>query len=228
MTATEIEGAEVGPRRGGRPTRAEATRREVHLIAVATALFMERGFDATSIDAVAEAAGMSKPTVYARYRDKRALFEAVLRERIAAWLAPLAAAAEAQAARAGADVGTDDVEAALHDLSRTLLAHGQSPGAAMLKRNLVAQALQFPELARLAHEEGWLRGVRAVAQLIEAFARRGRIAAADPEIAADLFLSLVLGRSSQAILYGIATDPETQERRRAAAVRLFLDGVRPR
>ena len=167
---------------------------------------------------------MSKPTVYARYRDKRALFEAVLRERIAAWLAPLSAAAEAQAAQGG----SDDVETALEDLSRTLLAHGQSPGAAMLKRNLVAQALQFPELARLAHEEGWLRGVRAVARLLDAFARRGRIAVADPEIAADLFLSLVLGRSSQATLYGIATDPEAQERRRQAAVRLFLDGVRPR
>ncbi|WP_419545399.1 TetR/AcrR family transcriptional regulator C-terminal domain-containing protein [Methylobacterium oryzae] len=136
----------------------------------------------------------------------------------------LAAAAEAQAAQGG----SDDVETALEDLSRTLLAHGQSPGAAMLKRNLVAQALQFPELARLAHEEGWLRGVRAVAQLLDAFARRGRIAVADPEIAADLFLSLVLGRSSQATLYGIATDPEAQERRRQAAVRLFLDGVRPR
>ncbi|MEH3063715.1 MULTISPECIES: TetR/AcrR family transcriptional regulator [Methylobacterium] len=224
VTVTEIERVEAGPRRGGRPTRAEAARREAHLIAVATTLFLERGFDATSIDAVAEAAGMSKPTVYARYRDKRALFEAVLRERIAAWLAPLSAAAEAQAAQGG----SDDVETALEDLSRTLLAHGQSPGAAMLKRNLVAQALQFPELARLAHEEGWLRGVRAVAQLLDAFARRGRIAVADPEIAADLFLSLVLGRSSQATLYGIATDPEAQERRRQAAVRLFLDGVRPR
>ena len=72
------------------------------------------------------------------------------------------------------------------------------------------------------------RGVRAVAQMLDAFARRGRIAVADPEIAADLFLSLVLGRSSQATLYGIATDPEAQERRRQAAVRLFLDGVRPR
>ena len=168
---------------------------------------------------------MSKPTVYARYRDKRALFEAVLRERIAAWLAP-SCGRRRGAGRAGRE--PHDVEAALHDLSRTLLAHGQSPGAAMLKRNLVAQALQFPELARLAHEEGWLRGVRAVAQLLDAFARRGRIAVADPEIAADLFLSLVLGRSSQATLYGIATDPEAQERRRQAAVRLFLDGVRPR
>ena len=42
VTVTEIERAEAGPRRGGRPTRAEAARREAHLIAVATTLFLER------------------------------------------------------------------------------------------------------------------------------------------------------------------------------------------
>lgn len=69
-------------RAGGRPTREEAEARDARLLDVATRLFMERGFDGTSIDAVAEAAGISKPTVYARYDDKRDLFAAVLRKRI--------------------------------------------------------------------------------------------------------------------------------------------------
>jgi hypothetical protein len=80
---------------GGRPTREEAVRRDARLLDVATKLFMERGFDCTSIDAVAETAGVSKPTVYARYHDKRDLFTAVLRATIQRWLAPLSAAAEA-------------------------------------------------------------------------------------------------------------------------------------
>src|SRR6202047_1320610 len=80
---------------GGRPTREEAVRRDARLLDVATKLFMERGFDGTSIDAVAETAGVSKPTVYARYHDKRELFAAVLRGRIRRWLAPLSAAAQA-------------------------------------------------------------------------------------------------------------------------------------
>src|SRR5437016_12905943 len=99
MTKGGTEVAERPVRRGtgGRPTRQEATRRDLRLLDVATTLFMERGFDGTSIDAVAEAAGVSKPTVYARYHDKRDLFAAVLRGRIQDWLAPLSMEAEAQA-----------------------------------------------------------------------------------------------------------------------------------
>src|ERR1700704_6990702 len=99
MTNEGVEVAERPVRRGGggRPTREQALRRDARLLDVATTLFMERGFDGTSIDAVAEAAGVSKPTVYARYRDKRDLFAGVLRDRIQEWLAPLSAAAGAPA-----------------------------------------------------------------------------------------------------------------------------------
>src|SRR5690625_5539928 len=41
-------------------------------------LFLERGFDATSMDDVAEMAGVSKATVYAHYNCKTALFAEVI------------------------------------------------------------------------------------------------------------------------------------------------------
>ncbi|MCJ2010365.1 TetR/AcrR family transcriptional regulator [Methylobacterium sp. WL30] len=224
MTQVAADDAEAQPRRGGgRPTRAEAARREARIVEVATRLFMERGFDATSIDAVAEAAGVSKPTLYSRYRDKRALFEAVLDERIREWLAPLSAAAETQALEAN----PRDAATVLDELSRNLLARAHAPGAAALTRCIAAQAMQFPDLARLAYEEGWMRGVRAVGRLLTVMAARGQIAVDDAEIAADLFLNLVLGRSAKQALYGIAVDPEAQEKRRRAAVALFLAGCRP-
>ncbi|MFJ7441530.1 TetR/AcrR family transcriptional regulator [Methylorubrum thiocyanatum] len=226
MNDAAVAERDAAPRKGsgGRPIREEAARRDARIVAVATQLFMERGFDATSVDAVAETAGVSKPTLYARYRDKRALFEAVLRERIEAWLAPLSAAAEAQAQEAG----PEDAETVLGELSRTIAARSNSPDAASLTRCIAAQAIQFPDLARLAHEEGWLRGVRAVARLLEILDARGQIAVADPETAAELFLDLVRGGHTRLALYGLPADPDAQERRRRAAVRLFLDGVRPR
>lgn len=217
---------EAAPKRGtgGRPTREEAARREARIVEVATRLFIERGFDGTSIDAVAEAAGISKPTLYSRYQDKRALFEAVLQDRLREWLAPLSAAAEMQALR----VSPKDAETVLDELSRNLLTRSQAPGAAALTRCIAAQAMQFPNLAKLAYEEGWLRGVRTVGRILGDMAERGQIAVDDPEIAADLFLNLILGRSSKQALYGIEVDLEAQERRRRAAVSLFLAGVRPK
>jgi TetR/AcrR family transcriptional repressor of mexJK operon len=224
VTSKAIEALQRTGRRGGggRPTREEAEVRDARLLDVATNLFMERGFDGTSIDAVAEAAGVSKPTVYARYRDKRDLFAAVLRGRIRKWLAPVSAAAEAQAT----ETSPKSIKTTLHELSRHMVAYTLAPEAGALQRILSAQAVQFPELAKLANEEGWLRTVRGVSSILRQSAARGQIKVDDPELAADMFLNLVLGHCKRLTLYGIATDPETAERHRKAAVDFFLSGIR--
>jgi TetR/AcrR family transcriptional repressor of mexJK operon len=209
----------IDPRSG--PTREEAEARDVRLLDVATRLFMERGFDGTSIDAVAEAAGVSKPTVYARYHDKRDLIVAVLRGWIRRWLAPLSAAAEAQAIEGCAK----NIRTILHELSRHMIAYTLAPEAGALQRILSAQAVQFPELA-IANEEGWLRAVRGVSNILRQSAARGHIKVDDPELAADMFLNLVLGHPRRLAFYSIATDPETAERHRKAAVDFFLSGIR--
>jgi AcrR family transcriptional regulator len=182
---------------------------------------MERGFDGTSIDAVAEAAGLSKPTAYARYHDKRDLFVAVLRGWIRRWLAPVSAAAEAQAIEGCAK----NIRTILHELSRHMIAYTLAPEAGACQRILSAQAVQFPELA-IANEEGWLRAVRGVASILRQSAARGQIKVDDPELAADMFLNLVLGHPKRLAFYSIATDPETAERHRKAAVDFFLSGIR--
>jgi AcrR family transcriptional regulator len=209
----------IDPRSG--PTREEAEVRDVRLLDVATHLFMERGFDGTSIDAVAEAAGLSKPTAYARYHDKRDLFVAVLRGWIRRWLAPVSAAAEAQAIEGCAK----NIRTILHELSRHMIAYTLAPEAGACQRILSAQAVQFPELA-IANEEGWLRAVRGVASILRQSAARGQIKVDDPELVADMFLNLVLGHPKRLAFYSIATDPETAERHRKAAVDFFLSGIR--
>jgi AcrR family transcriptional regulator len=226
MTNAGIEAVDRPVRRGGggRPTREQAVRRDARLLDAATTLFMERGFDGTSIDAVAEAAGVGKPTVYARYRDKRDLFAAVLRDRIREWLAPISAAAEAQATASN----PENIETTLHQLGRHMLIQSSMPECATLKRILAAQAVQFPELAKLAYEDGWQRGVRGVAILLQQFAARGEIKVDDPELAAEMFLNLLLGHSARLAIHGMSTDPRFPERRSRAAVELFLNGMRPR
>jgi AcrR family transcriptional regulator len=65
-------------------TPVRAARRE-KVLAAAEALFASQGFRGTTIEAIAEAAGMSKVTVYGYFRDKDAVFVAVA-ERLAAHL----------------------------------------------------------------------------------------------------------------------------------------------
>jgi AcrR family transcriptional regulator len=56
--------------------RGAATRERV--LAIATRLFAERGYENTSIDAVLTEAGISKGSLYHHFKGKDALFEAVL------------------------------------------------------------------------------------------------------------------------------------------------------
>src|ERR1700738_2728248 len=65
-----------GPGRPRDPAKLEA------IMEAAYALFLERGITATTIDAVAERASVSKMTVYANFRDKPALLAAVCDRKI--------------------------------------------------------------------------------------------------------------------------------------------------
>jgi AcrR family transcriptional regulator len=58
--------------------RLPAQQRRAQLLAVATEVFAERGFHATSMDEVAEAAGVTKPVLYQHFPSKRALYRELL------------------------------------------------------------------------------------------------------------------------------------------------------
>ncbi len=208
---------------GGRPTREEAAERDRRILATAAALFERRGYEGTSIDALADAAGVGKPTLYARYGDKGGLFAAVFRMRVEAVLAPMAA--EATAAARAHDPA--DLPQALRTIGTLLLQRGLLPDTVALSRIIVAEAGRFPELAHLSHVEGWLRCVGLVSDLLRSFDATGAIAVEpDVEEAADLFLSLIMGRKQRAVMLGLpAPDAEAISKRVARCVDIFLNGV---
>lgn len=63
------------------------------LLAVALELFSARGYDATGVQDVVEAAGVTKPTLYHYFGSKLGLLEALIRDRSASFLAALRQAA---------------------------------------------------------------------------------------------------------------------------------------
>jgi AcrR family transcriptional regulator len=64
--------------RFGRPPKELAGEVDARILDAARKIFLERGFEGASIDEIAEVARSGKPTIYARFRDKRALFTAVV------------------------------------------------------------------------------------------------------------------------------------------------------
>ncbi|MCD0415764.1 TetR/AcrR family transcriptional regulator [Rubrivivax sp. JA1024] len=215
--------APVARSRGGRPTRTAALQRDLRLLDVATRLFMERGFDATTIDAVAEEARVSKLTVYSRYTDKRGLFEAALRREIAHWLAPLSNGVEER--RNNPYNGS--LEAWFVSIGRQIQDVGSAPRVTAIMRTLSFQATNFPDLARLAYEEGWGRAVSTLAELFDHFNEQGLVRVPDAAAAAETFLNIVVGPLSRLTMFNIAIDEKTRDRQLRLAVKLFLNGIRP-
>src|SRR5579872_112635 len=78
---------DTGAVRRGRGRPRDFAKREAILDA-ATALFYERGIAATTMEAVAERAGVSKMTVYASFPDKPALLRASFERNIRAMRLP--------------------------------------------------------------------------------------------------------------------------------------------
>src|SRR5262249_20604391 len=98
------------PGRAGRPPRELAGEVEVRILDAARRVFLERGLAGASIDEIAELASAGKPTIYARFPSKEALFSAVVMRKVAANVAgfanfvPAGATIEERLASVGATV----------------------------------------------------------------------------------------------------------------------------
>src|SRR6516164_10029732 len=68
--------------RSGRPPRALAGEVETRILDAARKVFLERGFEGASVDEIADVARAGKPTIYARFPGKEALFAAVMARQV--------------------------------------------------------------------------------------------------------------------------------------------------
>lgn len=206
------------PRRGGRPSRDAAARLGEHILDVASELFLAEGYGATSIEAVAQRARISKRTFYHRFPDKAALFGAVV-HRIIQQLRPPAGTPLYEG---------DSLEDVLRRLARLMLRAALAPMALALSRLMMAEAQRFPELAAIAAREGSrAEAVAQIAALLEREARAGGLAIDRPEFAAAQFLQMVITLPQRRAL-GLGT-PMTEAELEAWAdecVNLFVNGCR--
>jgi TetR/AcrR family transcriptional repressor of mexJK operon len=205
--------ADAPRRKPGRPTQSNE-----QLLDTALELFLQYGFERTSIDAVADAAAMAKRTIYARYEDKTALFKAALTRAIENWLVPIEKLRAAEC---------DDLEKALLQIARLLLANVLSPAGLRLLRLSNAVSVSMPEIA--AHNTR-MGTEPTLAYLADLFRRRllpADAPAPEADEAALAFLHLVVGGPASTAAWGVVLDDEALERHTRYCVRLFLHGALP-
>src|SRR6476620_10261934 len=123
--------------RFGRPPKELVGEVDARILDAARKIFLERGFEGASIDEIAEVARSGKPTIYARFRDKRALFTEVVTRDILCRITEFTTEVPTGAT----------IEERLRSAAITLLHWGFDSDRIGLMRLAVAEARRFPDLA---------------------------------------------------------------------------------
>lgn len=203
----------------GRPTREEARKRHEKLLEVALDMFLERGFDETTMEDIATAARMSKRTVYARYANKDELFIAAVHRARERYTIPLE---ELQAQE------SDSLEATLKAIAHRRFQNIAAPVGQKLFRVLTTQAYRFPELSLSTFNQGVGPAFEHLSEVFARFEAKGEIQIGDHKKAAAAFLSMVLGPFVRIITTGNRVSKRELDESIDFSVRLFLNGVRCR
>ncbi|MGI4951600.1 MAG: TetR/AcrR family transcriptional regulator [Janthinobacterium lividum] len=203
-------------RRPGRPQRQLAALLPGSILAEARALFLDRGYAATSLEAIAAQAGVTKRTLYVKVGDKEAIFAAVVGAMLQDWRHVV-----------DGDPPGHSLQQRFEAIGRQLLAVSLEPDMVQLHRVMLAEAYRFPALVNLLVAQIEQGPIPQLARLLmRARGAEGEPAEAD-QVAARLFYDMVVAAPLRMALTGrppsLDITPEGWVRR---AVAVFLLGWR--
>ena len=203
-----------------KPRQAARLSKRERVVVAASKLFLDDGYGATGMDAIAKEAGVSKATLYSYYGDKSSLFADVMVrmcDEVGGHrpLDELVGASPEDGLRA----------IALFWLNRMLEALDRQ----FLQR-VVAESREFPELGKKFWETGPGRVEAFVAGYLADATRRGLLDVDDPARAAASFVGQLAGLYLLPLLAGIRKRPSEAEIRRGVddVVAGFMASRRPR
>lgn len=202
----------------GRPTQEESQELGENIIKAALELFLESGYDATSMEAIANAADISKRTLYARYTDKSTLFLEALRWSMKDWVFSLPPAIE---------LDNESLESALQFAAEALLRQALDPKYVKLGRIVAAQAEMFHTETAYNYNMSLSPRVRIIFDILNV--HRDELKEEyleDLETTAELFVSLISGIPSRLASFGTLRSERHEQQRLGLAVALFVDGIR--
>lgn len=188
------------------------------ILKAASELFLQQGYQGTSMEAVAAAAGVSKLTVYSHYKSKDELFAAAIASVCKSRLPDLMFQLDAH----------EPLQARLVAIGLAILTLTSSQESIALYRLLMGLSDSESALADLFYQAGPLQVLKAVESLLSQAQARGTLALTNPARAAMHFLNLLNGSNQFNLLLGCcsALPPVTDQEHVEEVVSLFLNAYR--
>lgn len=157
---------------------AEANRGAI--IAAATQLFLERGYDRTSLAQVAQRAGVSKATLFKQFPTKAELFEAAV-----------LAAGDVPPDQHAVEPSPEDFYSGLVDLGLAYAELLGRPQTLDLIRTHIAESPRFPELLERDFPFGNLAVLSALGRFLRGAHDVGTAKVEDPDMASMQFAGMI-------------------------------------
>jgi TetR/AcrR family transcriptional repressor of mexJK operon len=194
-----------------------SARKDREIIEAATAAFIAKGYDGTSMEEIATKAGASKQTVYKHFTDKETLFGEVV-ESTASQTNDIVESVTMLLSEA------KFMEGGLQQLARRMITTLMDDELLKLRRLIIANADRMPQLGRSWYEKGFERMLASVASCFQKLTSRGLLQTSDPRLAAShLFGMLLWIPMNEAMFTG--SNPRSKadlERHADASVEAFL------
>ena len=174
--------AQTAPRTQARWTRRKLAR-PTEILDAAVAVFAEKGFAAARMEDIARKAGVTKGTIYLYFEGKEDVFKTLVRESIGQTIAANTANAQQFEGKS-----SDLIRIVLTAISSFLLTSDR----VVLPKIIIAEAGNFPELARFYREEVVDRGLGLLTSVVERGIARGEFRKLPGDHVARLCMSPIL------------------------------------
>ena len=190
--------------------------KRVAILSAAKRAFIAHGYSGASMEAIAEAAPVSKPTLYNHFEGKQELFAAVIADQCAALLSTLS----------GVQTELRDPVAGLKAIAHAFVDLVYADESIQLYRLIIAEQQNFPELGELIYRSGPEPVLRQVSSYLAELHVHGTLSIPDLETSSRLFLNMLKGDQHFRCLLGLESGlSETAKQRLIdAAVSLFIKG----